>query len=103
MSDSHPSFLKGVRPMTPEDIPDPNGEPVSLMRYGETVDKLVAAGLTALAGGAGMFLVGASMLPCVGATRSARLIREQRQQAVAEAVAQFEAAQSIAPNESVAQ
>lgn len=102
MSDSFPDFLQGVRPSPPDDVPDPNGEPVSLMRDGDTLDKMVSGGLTALAGGVGIFLVGAYMMPCVGATRSARLLREQRQQEVAEAVAQFEAAQSATPsNESV--
>lgn len=102
MSESFPNFLQGVRPSPPDDVPDPNGEPVSLMREGDTLDKMVSAGLTALAGGVGIFLVGAYMTPCVGATRSARLLREQRQQEVAAAIAQFEAASPTAPsNESV--
>ena len=100
MPDSFPDFLQGVRPLPLDDIPDPNGEPVSLMRHEETLNKMVATGLIALASGVGVFLVGTSMLPCVGATRSARLLREQRQQEVAAAIAQFEATQSsVTPNE----
>ncbi|MFM9965711.1 MAG: hypothetical protein ACKV2Q_31390 [Planctomycetaceae bacterium] len=102
MSESFPDFLQGVRPTPPDDVPDPNGEPVSLLRDEDTRDKLVAGGLTALAGGVGMFLVGAYMTPCVGATRSARLMREQRQQEVSAAIAQFEATQPAdSSNESV--
>lgn len=100
MSDPVANHNQDVPPMRPEDIPDPNGEPVSLIS-GATLDKLAYAGLAAVAGGAGLFLFGALMTPCVGATRSARLLREQRQQEVAEAIAQFEATQPTTPNENV--
>lgn len=92
MSDSLPNTDRDEPWLWPEDIPDPNGEPVSLNSR-TTRDKLVSAGMAAIAGSAGFLIVGSMMLPCVGATRSARLLRGQRQQEVAEALARFETAQ----------
>ncbi len=97
MSESLPNSDRDEPPLRPEIIPDPNGEPVPLIS-GSTLDKLVYAGMTAVAGGAGFLIVGSMMLPCVGATRSARLLREQRQQEVAEAIARFETPDQAEPS-----
>lgn len=89
-----PKFLRESN----SDVPDPNGEPVPLFEESRlfessTLDKGSSAALTVLAGGAGLWLFSALMLPAVGATRSARLLREQREQDVAAEIAQFDAAQ----------
>lgn len=97
MSDPLSNYERDLPPMRPEDFPDPNGEPVSLTT-GIKFDPL-SFGLGAMTGGAGLLVFGFALLtPAVGATRSARLMREQRQQEVAEAIIQFEASQSTTPS-----
>lgn len=72
----------------PESVPDPNGGPVPVSQ--STLETLVSVGLHVVAGGVAVCVIGAVLTPSVGATRSTRLLRDQRHQAVAEAIETLE-------------
>lgn len=82
-----------VPPPDSKGVPDPNGRPVRVASR----PLVHAAGLTAMvvtAGGAALMAMGALLTPCVGALRSVRLLREQRQQEILAAKAHMELTQA---------
>jgi hypothetical protein len=73
----------------PPKPPDPNGEPVPFRHdgLGCSASALVATGVAVVLGTP--VLLG-MLTPCVGATRSARLLRAGRESELAEELSQFE-------------
>lgn len=85
----------------PNGIPDPNGPPARV-KTKPVVNAAKITATTIAAGGAALFAMGALLQPCVGALRSVRLLREQREQEILAAKAQLEDSQvqqSTAPSD----
>ncbi|HIE96335.1 MAG TPA: hypothetical protein EYG03_20435 [Planctomycetes bacterium] len=75
-------------------LPSASGPPVS--EFGERTfsrakDGLMVAAFSGSVGAAGIFLTGIFLMPCVGATRSARLEWQSRQQEASQQIAQIDA------------
>lgn len=64
-------------------VPDPTADPTPVAEV-PLVQTLVSVGLQVMSGGAAILFAGAMLTPCVGATRSARLIQGQRRQEIVE-------------------
>lgn len=80
------------------DLPDPEGPVAPVDGFGPWIELLTKIGTTATFGGVFLVMMGATMYPLAGATRTARLRWQERQKEIETAIAQ--AAAKVPPAES---